>query len=92
MIYTYLKDFIVCHNGIVNKLFHIIGFTIIGFALVEKSLVLLILGGLTQELGHFYQYSKTNNIKYSPLYCVKPQALFAYPIFLLMVFYIIFTR
>ena len=87
-----LKQFIRCHNGSINRIIHIVGFALIGIGIVDKSLLLVIIGGITQELGHFYQYAKTRNIKDSPLYCIKPQSLFAYPIFVLIILYVIFAK
>jgi len=86
------KQFIVCHDGLLNKLIHLLGFSLIGFGIIEKSLFLVIAGGITQELGHFYQYAKTKKYKYSPLNCLKPQSLFAYPIFFLIILYIILAK
>ena len=92
MIASRLKEFIRCHKGTINRLLHVIGFTLIGLGIWQKSFLLVIGGAVTQELGHFYQYAKTRNIKDSPFYCLKPQALFAYPIFTLILLYVYFAR
>ena len=86
---TYLKQFIECHEGVVNKLIHIGGFILIGWGIINRNAWLVILGGLFQELGHVYQYGKTHNFKYSPRYCFKPQLIFAYPLFGLVILYIL---
>lgn len=82
-----LAQFIRCHHGTINILVHIVGFTIVGVGVWQKSVLLIIGGALFTELGHFYQYAKTRNIKDSPFYCVKPQAFFAYPVFILLALY-----
>lgn len=92
MLKKYLKQFIACHNGTVNKLVHVIGFALVGIGVFEKSILYVIFGGVTQELGHFYQYAKTRNFKESPLYCVKPQLIFAYPLFILIILYVLLAK
>lgn len=92
MLKKQLYQFIGFHEGMVNKLFHIAGFTLIGIGIVEKSLLFVILGGITQELGHFYQYSKTKKPKDSPLNGLKPQSVFAIPIFILIVLYVVLAK
>jgi len=89
---TYLKEFIECHEGVLNRIIHIAGLGIIVWGIFEKSVSLVILGALIQEGGHFYQYWKTGDKKYSPWFCFKPQLFFAYPLFILIILYIIFTR
>lgn len=86
------KQFIECHNGTLNKIIHIIGFTFIGIGIFEKSPFWVITGGITQELGHFYQYAKTKRLTDSPLYCLKPQLLFAYLPFILIILYVILSK
>lgn len=86
------NEFVICHDGTVNKLIHIVGFATIGVGIIEKSLFYVIAGGVIQESGHFYQYFKTKQYKYSPLSCLKPQSLFAYPIFILIILYVLFAR
>lgn len=86
------KQFIECHNGTLNRIIHIIGFTFIGIGIFEKSLFWVITGGITQELGHFYQYAKTKKLTDSPLYCLKPQLFFAYLPFILIILYVIFSK
>ena len=88
----YLKQFIECHTGIVNRLIHLVGFTLIGLGILDKSLMLVITGGITQEAGHFYEYFKTKNPKSSPLFCLKPQSIFAYPLFFLIIIYVILAK
>ncbi len=92
IIKKYLKQFIECHHGTINKLIHILGFGIIGVGIFEKSIFLVIVGAVVQELGHVYQYIKTKNPKYSPLNCFKPQTLFAYPLFILIILYVLFAK
>lgn len=92
MIKTRLKQFIRCHKGDVNRALHAVGFTLVGWGVWDKSLTLALSGAVTQELGHFYQYAKTRDFKDSPFYCFKPQALFAYPIFILIIIYITLAK
>lgn len=92
MLHKYFKQFIACHKGTLNKIIHLIGFTLIGIGVVEKSLFLVLAGGITQELGHFYQYFKTKNFKESPLYCLKPQSIFVLPLFILIILYVILAE
>ena len=92
MIKKYLKQFVECHHGTINKIIHAIGFAAIGLGIVEKNVFYVIGGGVFQELGHAYQYIKTKNPKYSPFYCVKPQTLFAYPLFILIILYVLFSK
>lgn len=92
MIKKYFKQFIDCHKGTLNRIIHIIGFILIGIGIIEKSLLLVISGGITQELGHVYQYAKTKNFKESPLYCLKPQSIFAYPLFILIILYVLLVK
>lgn len=92
MIINLLKQFIRCHKGTVNRIIHVIGFSLIGIGIWDKSLLFVFGGGITQEFGHVYQYAKTRNIKDSPFYCIKPQSFFAYPIFILIIIYVIFAK
>ena len=92
MIGKYWKQFVKCHTGTINRFIHIIGFALIGFGVVEKSLMLVVAGGITQELGHFYEYYRTKNPQSSPLACIKPQSIFAYPIFILIIIYVILVQ
>jgi hypothetical protein len=89
---NYLKQFITCHEGTLNRIIHVIGFALIGLGIFQKSLIWVAVGALTQELGHVYQYLKTKNPKDSPMYCFKPQLIFAYPPFLLIVLYVILVN
>lgn len=86
------NEFVICHDGTANRLIHILGFLTIGIGIIEKNLFYVLLGGIIQELGHFYQYYTTKNYKYSPLFSIKPQSLFFLPIYILMVLYVIFAR
>jgi len=86
------NDFVICHDGTANKLIHVVGFSILGLGIFEKSLLYVIAGSITQELGHFYQYFKTKQYKYSPLSCLKPQSVFAYPLFILVILYVLLAR
>jgi len=81
------KQFIRCHHGAVNIAVHVLGFTLVGVGVWQRSVLIIIAGALAQEAGHFYQYARTRNIKDSPLYCLKPQALLAYPLFILLILY-----
>lgn len=92
MLKKYLKEFIYCHNGTFNKIIHVVGFTVLGIGVIEKSLSFVIIGGITQELGHVYQYLKTKNPQESPLYCLKPQSIFAFPLFILLVAYVLVAK
>ena len=89
---NYLEQFIECHNGILNRIIHVIGFALIGIGIMEKSLFWVITGGITQELGHFYQYAKTKKPTDSPLYCLKPQLIFAYLPFFLIILYVVLAK
>lgn len=89
MLVERINQFIRCHQGVVNKLIHIVGFIILGIGIWQTSVWLVIAGGVTQELGHVYQYLKTRDPKASPFYCLKPQLLFAYPIFAVILVYVI---
>lgn len=71
MIKKYFRQFVECHQGTLNKIIHIVGFTIIGVEIIEKSLLFVIIGGITQELGHFYQYFKTKESKRKPFILFK---------------------
>ncbi len=87
-----LKQFIHCHVGTINRLLHVAGFTLIGIGIFKLSLTLVIAGGVIQELGHFYQYAQTKNFRDSPLHCLKPQLIFAYPVFGLIVLYVLLAK
>ena len=89
MIKKYLKQFIECHYGILNRILHIIGFSVIGVGIYYKSLIFVLTGAVIQELGHFYQYAKTGKFRDSPWHCLKPQSLFAYPILILIIVYVL---
>lgn len=92
MLRKYLRQFIRCHKGTLNRIVHIIGFSLVGIGIFERSLLFVILGGGVQEIGHVYQYLKTRDPKDSPLYCLKPQSIFAFPLFILIVLYVILAR
>jgi len=89
MLKKYFSQFIDCHHGIFNKILHLIGFGMIGAGIFNKNLSFVIAGALIQELGHFYQYSKTRKLKDSPWHCLRPQLLFAYPILALITLYVL---
>lgn len=89
---TNLNHFKRCHKGLINKLFHVLGFGLIGLGIFYKDVFFVLAGALTQEAGHFYQYIKTKNPKDSPLHCLKPQAIFAYPVLALIVLYILYYQ
>ncbi len=86
------KEFIACHKGMVNRIFHVVGIVMVIVGLFNKDLAIFIVGAFTQEFGHVYQYLKTKQYKYSPLFCLKPQLLFAYPLFLVGILYILFSK
>ncbi len=88
----YFQQFIDCHDGLFNRIIHIVGFSLIGIGILEKSLSFVIIGGVTQELGHFYQYAKTKKFKDSPLYCLKPQSIFALPLLILIILYVLLVK
>jgi|GEM_PF-2093493 len=88
----YFKQFIECHDGIANRLLHILGFALMILGIIEKSFMLVIAGALIQESGHFYQYIMTKKIKYNPLFCLKPQLIFFYPLFALVILYILLAK
>lgn len=82
--------FHICHEWNVNKFLHFIGFSLVFLWIIYKNIYLVLLGGIIQELGHVYQYYQTKDKKHSPFTCMKPQSLFAYPIFFLIIMYVIF--
>jgi uncharacterized membrane protein YGL010W len=88
----YFKEFLDFHDGRLNKALHILGFTLLGLGIIQKSLALVIIGGITQELGHVYQYSRTKRQEDNPWHGIKSQSIFAIPIFILIVIYVLFTR
>jgi hypothetical protein len=92
IIQKYFKDFIDFHEGVLNKVIHIIGFALIGLGIIQKSLFLVIIGGITQEMGHVYQHAKTKKQKDSPWHGIKCQSIFAIPFFILIVIYVVFTK
>lgn len=49
----FLDDF---HRGAVNHVLHFVGFTILGYGLGSRSLLLIIVSPFFMELGHFYNY------------------------------------
>ncbi len=86
-----LLQFIHCHHGKINRILHLIGLITLGYGVWQKNLTLLIAGAIIQEIGHVYQYYKTGQLKDSPLSCIKPQSVFAYPIFIGLVLYVVFV-
>ena len=87
----WFKKLIDCHQGIINRLFHVFGIGLAFIGIFEKSILLLFIGAIIQELGHFYEYWRTGDPKSSPWYCFKPQIIF-WIMFVLMIFYILFTK
>ena len=85
-----LKTFIDCHEGFLNKALHIIGLLVLFYGLLEKSLLFVLLGAFIQELGHVYQYIRTKEKKASPWTCLKPQSVFAYPLLVVAIIYVLF--
>lgn len=49
----FLDDF---HQGAINHVTHFIGFTVLGYGLGDRSLLLIIMSPFIMELGHFYNY------------------------------------
>ena len=90
MINKNFNDFVHCHNGAFNRLIHVLGFLLIGVGIYQKSLFILFLGIAAQESGHFYQHYKTGNFRDSPLYCLKSQSIFAIPIYIIIITYVLF--
>ncbi|MBT4446550.1 hypothetical protein HOA92_00790 [archaeon] len=82
-------EFIGCHGGKVNRFLHVLGLALILTSIFQKNIYLLIIGAIFQEMGHFYQYYKTKNKSESPLQCLKPQLLFAYPLLIIIIIYIL---
>ncbi|MBI2797795.1 hypothetical protein HYX70_00665 [Candidatus Saccharibacteria bacterium] len=87
-----LREFMRCHQGKVNLLLHVVGYSLVGVGIWQKSFWYVIAGAIVQELGHFYQYVKTKNYKDSPLYCLRSQVLFALPALSLILIYIWIAR
>ncbi len=87
-----LKQFIDCHTGTVNLVLHAVGFALIGIGIFQKSIPFVLVGAIVQESGHFYQYARTKNFRFSPRYCLRPQLLFAYPLLFLIILYILLTK
>ncbi|MBI3385114.1 hypothetical protein HY030_02905 [Candidatus Gottesmanbacteria bacterium] len=92
MFKKYFQQFVDFHEGTVNKIIHLVGFALLGLAIIEKSLLLVFVGGLTQELGHIYQYAKTKKQSVNPLHGLKGQSLFALPFFVLIVLYVLLAK
>ena len=82
-------EFIGCHGGTVNRILHMIGFILIFVGIIIKNVYIVLVGAVVQEKGHFYQYSKTKEKKDSPLQCLKPQLIFAYPLLILIIIYVL---
>ncbi len=64
----------------------------IGLGIFEKSLLLVITGALVQELGHVYQYLKTRDPKDNPISGLKAQSIFALPLFILIIIYVVIAK
>lgn len=86
------REFITCHEGAINRVFHVVGIALVIFGLLDKDIVIFIVGAFVQEFGHVYQYFKTKKYQHSPAFCFKPQLLFAYPLFIIGALYIIFSN
>lgn len=82
-----IRGFIVCHDGLINRLLHVVGLGMVIVGAIYKSFPMVVTGAVIQEFGHFYQYAITKDKKYSPWNCFKPQSLFAWPIFILIAIY-----
>ncbi|MBI3576933.1 hypothetical protein HY086_02770 [Candidatus Gottesmanbacteria bacterium] len=61
-IFFFLDDF---HHGAVNHLLHFIGFTVLGYGLGVRSIILIILSPIIMELGHFYNYARGIHREYA---------------------------
>lgn len=85
-----LHQFISCHDGKLNRIMHVIGLSFLIYGVFQKNLSLLIIGSIIQELGHFYQFHQTGQLKDSPLACLKSQSLFVYPIFIILIIYTLY--
>lgn len=92
MLTSYWKQFIECHAGLINKILHVIGFVCVGIGIMEKDLVCVIAGIIIQEIGHLYQYANTGKFEHSPFYCTKSQLIFAYPLFILIILYVVLAK
>ena len=68
LLFFFLDDF---HHGAVNHVVHAIGFTVLGYGLGVKSLILILISPFIMELGHFYNFTRGVNremaIKIIPL-------------------------
>ncbi|QQR54562.1 hypothetical protein IPG41_05215 [Candidatus Peregrinibacteria bacterium] len=91
MIKAQWKKFVECHTGVLNKLIHVLGFALVGLGILEKSLSLVLVGAFVQEFGHIYQYMKTHEGRFSPWQCFRPQLLFAYPLLILIILYVVYS-
>ncbi|EKD92981.1 MAG: hypothetical protein ACD_28C00285G0008 [uncultured bacterium] len=89
MIKSQWRKFVECHTGVLNKVIHGIGFSLIGLGIFEKSLALVLVGAVVQEFGHVYQYMKTHEGRFSPWNCFKPQLVFAYPLLIIIIWYVL---
>jgi hypothetical protein len=89
MLKKYFIQFVDCHEGNINKVLHVIGLSLVGIGIYYKSLAFVLVGSVVQELGHTYQYLKTRDPKASPWHCLKPQSIFAYPILILIIIYVV---
>lgn len=86
------EEFIAFHHGVFNRILHLAGFAMIGLGIFEKSLLLVITGAVVQELGHVYQYLKTRDPKDNPLRGLKAQSIFAIPLFILIIIYVVIAK
>ncbi len=89
MVKSQWVKFVECHAGLLNKFIHVVGFVLIGFGILGKSLVLVLGGAVVQEFGHVYQYIKTHEGRFSPWNCFKPQLMFAYPLLIVIILYVL---
>ena len=67
------------HKGTVNILLHIISFTILFKGLINKSVILVIIGfAIIDEMGHLYNYFFLfkRNEKYNPLRMIPYQIIY----------------
>jgi len=91
MIKSQWIKFVECHTGLLNKVIHVLGFALVGLGILEKSLTLVLVGAVVQEFGHVYQYMKTHEGRFSPWQCFKPQLMFAYPLLILIILYVVYS-
>ncbi len=78
--------FVDFHNGVVNRILHLIGFGLFFVGLFEKNILLIIVGALVQESGHFYNYYvlKERDTRLNPFKASLRQLVILTPVVLLL--------